>query len=56
MTMDQNVLKQLAASPRAGASTFPVMGGDARTGAPVRRFISAAAFAAPQRQQQPVVS
>ena len=37
------VLRQL--ETRAG-DTFPVMGGDARTGTPVRRVIPAAAFAA----------
>ena len=57
--MSEYVLKQLAASSRADAAadTFPVMGGDARTGAPVRRFVSVAAFT-PQQQpaQQPVGS
>ena len=37
------VLRQL--ETRAG-DAFPVMGGDARTGIPVRRVIPAAAFAA----------
>lgn len=41
--MTQYVLDQLAGASAADAS-FPVMGGDARTGAPVRRFIPAAAF------------
>jgi hypothetical protein len=41
--MSQYVLEQLAGGSTADAS-FPIMGGDARTGAPVRRFIRAAAF------------
>lgn len=58
--MSEYVLKQLAAASSgadAAADTFPVMGGDARTGAPVRRFVSVAAFT-PQQQpaQQPVGS
>ena len=40
--MSEYVLRQLD-NPAADAS-FPIMGGDARTGVPVRRFIPAAAF------------
>ena len=40
--MGMYVLRQLE-SPSAGDS-FPVMGGDARTGSPVRRLIPFAAF------------
>ncbi len=39
--MSEYVVRQLA---NPAAPTFPVMGGDARTGVPVRRFIPAAAF------------
>jgi hypothetical protein len=42
--MSRYVLRQLADRP-AGETSFPVMGGDARTGVPVRRFVPAAAFA-----------
>jgi hypothetical protein len=49
--MSDYVLRQLERSANA---PFPVMGGDARTGVPVRRFIPASAFAgaSPQQQQQ----
>ena len=43
--MSAYVLRQLAQQAGPGAS-FPVMGGDARTGVPVRRSIPVAAFAA----------
>ena len=42
--MSQYVLEQLAGASAAANASFPVMGGDARTGAPVRRLIPAAAF------------
>ena len=41
--MSAYVARQLA---KPGATSFPVMGGDARTGVPVRRFVPVAAFAA----------
>jgi hypothetical protein len=40
--MSRYVVRQLE---QAGGESFPVMGGDARTGMPVRRFIPAAALA-----------
>ena len=40
--MSAYVLRQLENS--SASASFPVMGGDARTGVPVRRFIPAAAF------------
>jgi hypothetical protein len=48
--MSQYVLEQLeqAAAEQGPADvSFPVMGGDARTGTPVRRVIPAAAFGVP---------
>jgi hypothetical protein len=39
--MSRYVLRRLAAP---AGETFPIMGGDARTGVPVRRLIPAAAF------------
>jgi hypothetical protein len=41
--MSQYVLRQLE-DASSGAASFPVMGGDARTGVPVRRMIPASAF------------
>ena len=46
--MSEYVLRQLANGPSAAAS-FPVMGGDARTGTPVRRYIPVAEFGASPR-------
>ena len=43
--MTEYVLRQLDAHAPSHGS-FPVMGGDARTGVPVRRFVPAAAFLA----------
>ena len=53
--MSAYVLRQLAQRPGAGA-TFPVMGGDARTGVPVRRFIPVAAFTSAERDGAPAVA
>ena len=45
--MSEYVLRQLARDP--AERSFPVMGGDARTGVPVRRFIPVADFVSSQR-------
>jgi hypothetical protein len=45
--MSEYVLRQLQQAGKAlGGASFPVMGGDARTGFPVRQMISAGAFTA----------
>ena len=41
--MSRYIVRQL--EQPAGAAPFPIMGGDARTGVPVRRFIPPAALA-----------
>ena len=53
--MSAYVVRQLAQQAGAGAS-FPVMGGDARTGVPVRRFIPVAAFATAAHDGAPAVA
>ena len=39
------VARQIGNTASSSGASFPVMGGDARTGVPVRRFIPAATFA-----------
>ncbi|HEV2295791.1 MAG TPA: hypothetical protein VGR35_18225 [Tepidisphaeraceae bacterium] len=51
--MSRYVLRQL--QERCGDS-FPIMGGDARTGIPVRRFIPAAAFDQPIHSPESLIS
>lgn len=48
--MGNYVLRQL--EKRSGVGSFPVMGGDARTGVPVRRMIPVSAFSVAPSQQQ----
>ncbi len=42
--MSRYVVRQLGNTASSSGASFAVMGGDARTGVPVRRFIPAAAF------------
>ena len=42
--MSRYVVRQLGNTASSSGASFPVMGGDARTGVPVRRLIPAAAF------------
>jgi hypothetical protein len=42
--MSEYVIRQLGNTATSSGASFPVMGGDARTGVPVRRFILAGAF------------
>ena len=42
--MSEYVARQIRNIASSSGASFPVMGGDARTGVPVRRFIPAAAF------------
>jgi len=44
--MSEYVARQIGNTASSSGASFPVMGGDARTGVPVRRFIPAAAFVA----------
>ena len=43
-TMSEYVARQLGNTASSSGASFPVMGGDARTGVPVRRLVPAAAF------------
>lgn len=51
--MSRYVLRQLQVGP---GESFPVMGGDARTGVPVRQFIPAAAFSADSSSPESLIS
>jgi hypothetical protein len=42
--MSEYVVRQIGNRASSSGASFPVMGGDARTGVPVRRLIPAAAF------------
>ena len=42
--MSAYVIRQLGNTASSSGASFPVLGGDARTGVPVRRLVPAAAF------------